>query len=82
MRNKGGMELNYNTLEFIPDIMDRMKWPKEVHLVPNDLTDRQREIFELYFNQGNSMNEVAKKLSISKSTVQTHLNRIKSKRSV
>lgn len=79
---------NYHTLQSIPDILDQVKEepPKltkeqkeiiiKLFLV---LSERERDCFIMHAANGMSMQEIAEELGISKSTVQTHIERARQK---
>ena len=48
-------------------------------VIQNHLTGRQREITLLYYGQGMTMEEIAARLHLNKSTVSRHLARSKEK---
>jgi len=64
--------LNNNVNELLPDLMKYLKVER-----PKGMTKRQSEVYNLYI-KGLSYSEISNRLNISKSTVQTHLSRIKS----
>src|SRR5690625_680445 len=77
----------FDSLQTIPDILDAAEEPFEITDDQKNtlveifkvLSDRERECFLLHIGQGWSMQEIADELNISKSTVQTHVERAKEK---
>ena len=77
----------FDSLQTIPDILDAVEEPFEITDDQKNtlveifklLSDRERECFLLHIGQGWSMQEIADELNISKSTVQTHVERAKEK---
>ena len=48
-------------------------------VIQNCLTQRQREVSQKYYGSGMSLDEIAQKLQVNKSTVSRHLSRTRSK---
>ena len=59
-----------------PDLIDEIQFNElndRVHLLLNELTPRQKEIFQLSREEGLTHDEIAKKLDISVNTVKKHM---------
>jgi RNA polymerase sigma-70 factor, ECF subfamily len=59
-----------------PDLIDEIHFNElnsHIHLLMNELTPRQKEIFQLSREEGLSNEEIAKKLNISVNTVKKHI---------
>lgn len=59
-----------------PDLIDEIQYNElneKLHLLLNDLTPRQKEIFQLSREKGLSHEEIAQKLNITVNTVKKHM---------
>lgn len=84
---------SYGNMDLIPDIMEQLEeddinqrhifMTKDEKIIMGDiiktLSARERQCYFLHVGHKKSMGEIASELGISKSTVQTHITRAKSK---
>jgi len=64
-------------VENAPDLIDEIQFNElneRVHSLLNEITPRQREIFQLSREQGLTHDEISKKLDISTNTVKKHIS--------
>ncbi|MHC8517003.1 sigma-70 family RNA polymerase sigma factor [Sporosarcina sp. ITBMC105] len=82
---------SYENIDLIPDIAEQLnsEQPKELYMTKEErviladilssFSQRERICYLLHVGHKKSMGEIAAELGVSKSTVQTHINRAKSK---
>lgn len=82
---------SYENINLIPDIAEQLdsQQPKELYMMREErviladilssFSQRERICFLLHVGHKKSMGEIAAELGVSKSTVQTHINRAKLK---
>lgn len=85
---------SYADVDLIPDIMEQLEEKDDINErelfmtkdekiimseILNSLSLRERQCYFLHVGHGKSFGEIAKDLGISRSTVQTHITRAKSK---
>lgn len=84
----------YADMDLIPDIVEQLEEKDDInerHLfmtrdekiimseIINSLSLRERQCYFLHVGHGKSLGEIATEIGVSKSTVQTHINRAKAK---
>ena len=80
----------YEDMDIIPDITEELRKEREPLYMDREqrqaliklferFSDRERQCFLMYEAEGLSMQKIADKLSISKATVQSYINRARSK---
>lgn len=78
------------TIECIPDITEQLEAePKQLYMTREEkiiladiltsLSHRERHCYIMYISQGLSMSRIAEDIGVSKATVQSYINRAKSK---
>lgn len=76
-------EVNINNLAYTPVFLQNSRWDDQVHFAYHDLPDRDKVIFEHSTGFGGkpvlTTEQIAKKLSLSPSTVSNRLNLINKK---